>query len=116
MKNCENCKHAAKGAHENPCYYCTNASAWEAPKKAAKKADKTDLCRLTIELQEIEDPEKGRGCTCRVDGKSSAIAAAKMFLVMFQALEREYPEAFIPAMSAFMMEDLSEEDFMKILR
>lgn len=116
MKNCENCKHAAKGAHENPCYDCTNASAWEAPKKAAKKADKTELSNLTIELMEIEDPEKGRGCGCQVSGKSSVIAAAKMFRVMFEALEKEYPEAFIPAMMSFMMEDLSEEEFMNILR
>ena len=85
-------------------------------KKVTKKADKTELSYLTIELKEIEDHEKGRGCNCHVSGQSSVIAAAKMFRVMFEVLEKEHPEAFIPAMVSFMMEDMDEGMFGDLLK
>lgn len=77
---------------------------------------KAELSHLIIKLQEIEDPEKGRGCSIHTTGRTSDKAAAHMFIAMFEALEKQFPEAFPRAVMSFLMEDLSKEDFMKLLR
>lgn len=72
--------------------------------------NKAELSKLTIKLQEIEDPEKGHGVHVRIDGCASIKATREMLCALFETLEKQQPEAFIPAVMAFMLEDLSPED------
>ena len=70
--------------------------------------EKKELSNLTIVLQEIEHPKKGRGCEVTASGKANEKSLAKMLATMFKALEKKYPLALVTAFAIYFDVDPEE--------
>ena len=66
------------------------------------------LSKLTIVLEEIEHPKKGRGCMVTAEGKADNASLAKMFATMFEAFEKKYPLAMAAAFAIYFGVDPEE--------
>lgn len=115
-KSCTNCKHCLKSQADDPCFECV----WQSkpyskfepkPEKKSKKHIDPEYGKIVITLEEVQDGEKGKGCSVCFDSNvKDADHKAKMFYGLACALEKHENEAWAKAMFVSVMKDMIDKE------